>query len=120
MALFAGDQEVNFKPSDQGKEWCSGVNEKHKSLTSSNERQSSDITSSATPTINPTAFLTSQKVGGSLGVASQQLLHVHEAFAGDDVMNDFEEEKRETERKKNNTASQETLHLPGIHTQPTL
>ena len=60
------------------------------------KRQSCDITSSVAkkvPHIDPTAYLTSQKEGVALGVASQQLLNVHEAFAGDDVVAQFAREK---------------------------
>ena len=91
----------------------SGGKEQQKSLTSNNEKQSNDITSLSTSIINPLDFLKSQEVGGALGVASQQLLHVHEAFAGDDVVNEFQDEKKEAERKRE-TDIQTTPHLPGM------
>ena len=55
------------------------------------------------PMIDPTAYLTPRdKVGGALGVASQQLLKVHEAFAGDDVVGEFEREREEEEAGREN------------------
>ena len=55
------------------------------------------------PMIDPTAYLTPRdEVGGALGVASQQLLKVHEAFAGDDVVGEFEREREEEEAGREN------------------
>ena len=80
--------------------------------------QSNDITSckkGIKPIIDPMAYLTpSNEVGGALRAASQQLLEVHEAFAGDDVVGGFEREKREEEEVGSKDIQ---LELPG---QPTL
>lgn len=70
------------------------------------KKQSSDVTSSQ---IDPTAHMSTQKVGGALGVANQQLLNVHEAFAGDDVVADFAREKQATQTEDVETS----LTLPG-------
>lgn len=71
------------------------------------KKQSSDVTSSQ---IDPTAHISTEKVGGALGVANQQLLNVHEAFAGDDVVADFAREKEATQETKDMETS---LTLPG-------
>lgn len=70
-------------------------------------KQLSDVTSSQ---IDPTAHISTQKVGGALGIASQQLLNVHEAFAGDDVVADFAREKEATEEAE---WVETSLTLPG-------
>ena len=62
-------------------------------------------------TIDPTAFITPRKEGVSLGMASQQLLHVHEAFAGDEVVMEFEREKETAATAMTETPS---LTLPGL------
>lgn len=76
------------------------------------ENESSNVISSQ---IDPTAYINTQKVGGALGVANQQLLSVHEAFSGDDVVSDFAREKQAAE-----AAGQEdtNLTLPGEDSQP--
>ena len=78
-------------------------------LTKPDKKQSSDITSSH---IDPKAYLRSEKEAGLLDVASQQLLNVREAFAGDDVVAEFAREKEAEEGRK---AEGETvgLDLPG-------
>lgn len=76
-------------------------------VSSVGENQLSDAISSQ---IDPTAYINTHKVGGVLGVANQQLLHVHEAFAGDDVVGDFAREKEAAEEAGQEEAS---LTLPG-------
>lgn len=71
------------------------------------KKQSSDVTSSQ---IDPTDHMSTQKVGGALGIANQQLLNVHEAFAGDDVVGDFAREKKATQETEDVETS---LSLPG-------
>jgi len=61
--------------------------------------------------IDPSAYLRTEKVGGALGVASENILSVYEAFAGDDVMGEFAQEKEEEVEK---SKPQDTnLPLPG-------
>ena len=122
MVWLAGEeeQEVNFDPSDQLIEdgGCASDEEvwpqtQSDDVTSS---KSTNITSSVaknrpTPHIDPTAFLTPRnEVGVALGVASERLLQVHEAFAGDDVVGEFETEKRENEREEEEELA---MQLPG-------
>ena len=106
--------EQQTKDNDQSLEvekMTSSIEKQSSDITSSIEKQSSDITSSVIKDINPTSFLTPHKMGMSLGVANQQLLHVHEAFAGDDVVKEFEEEKNE----QTNTTQDIILQLPGMY-----
>lgn len=54
--------------------------------------------------------------GGGLGRASEQLLAIREAFAGDDVMGEFEQEKAELEAEEN--AEETTGDMPGQSHDP--
>lgn len=113
---FSGEeQEVHFDPSKQDGSDDTGqscdVTSSHSSRKLKNEFTSSVrqkcITSSH---IDPKAYLSTEKVGGALGVASQQLLNVHEAFAGDDVVADFSREKAAAEEREREEPS---VCLPG-------
>ena len=116
------EQETNFEPSQLLIENDKPPSDEELATPS----QSDDITScqsttatslktsrpSLVPVIDPTAYLTSRdEVGGALGVASQQLLNIHEAFAGDDVVGEWEKEKSEREEAGREEIQ---LELPGI------
>ena len=107
------EQESNFDPTKQLIEDAS--DEQTPPPTQSDDvtklTSSSTTKQSSVPVIDPTAYLTpSEKVGVALGVASEQLLQVHEAFAGDDVVGEFKREKREAEATE---AEEMQLELPG-------
>ena len=110
---------MNFDPSVQliegdGSHSDDGDIQPHDQLDDITSSQSPKTTSSvlkrSIPAIDPTAYLTPcNEVGVALGVASQQLLQVHEAFAGDDVIGEFEREKGEGEKEREEVQ----LELPG-------
>lgn len=67
--------------------------------------------------IDTSSYMVSQqqeRAGEGLGAASEQLLAVREAFAGDNVMEEFEREKAELEAQE--MAKDMPVVLPGTCT----
>lgn len=100
------EQEENFDPSHhllEGRDGEGGEQAVEKQVVVDKKSGNSNI--------NPSAYLRTAEVGGALGVASENILSVYEAFAGDDVMGNFAKEKEEEveKSKPQNT----NLPLPG-------
>ena len=115
------EQEDRYDPTrhldEGGREGEDGGREGGEVIRRVDSRRNADLTKvkgrGGVSHIDMSVVMDTTGVGGGLGGASKNLLSVHEAFAGDDVIGQFaaeKEEEREKDRPKN-----VVLSLPGTY-----
>ena len=113
------EQEDRYDPAshlEEGGREGGGEEEEEEGLKHVNSHQNASLTKvkgQGAPHIDTSVVLDVTEVGGALGGTSRNLLCVHEAFAGDDVIGQFAAEKEE-EREKDRP-KKVTLSLPGTY-----
>ena len=110
------EQEDRYDPTSHLKEGGREGGGEEEGMKHVNSHQNASLTKvkgQGAPHIDTSVVLDVTEVDGALGGTSRNLLCVHEAFAGDDVIGQFAAEKEE-EREKDRP-KKVTLSLPGTY-----